>query len=258
MASLFQRYHKWWIKLRRPDTGQIIRESLETHDRARAELLRERLELHAALCDPRFKACAIPERVRTALGIDSVPHKGAVKVELSAPPPVPLIAAAGGKRTTVDDAVKTYLRYISVDNAPPHVANKISMLRRFIGDNRVEKAGGPARPKLKKGKKPKVAEPFFKGEFLDEITPVVIQEFIEGLGLSRVSMRHYREFFSHFFTVCLKLSLYHPTNWHTPNPASSLPSYSAPLLTYEFALRCHSRIGSRPPSRRDCGHSPRS
>jgi len=46
-----------------------IRESLETHDPARAELLRRRIELKVELCDPRFRAADIPARLR-----DQVAH----------------------------------------------------------------------------------------------------------------------------------------------------------------------------------------
>jgi integrase len=36
---------------------------------------------------------------------------------------------------------------------------------------------------------------------------------------------HYREFFHHFFEFCIKTSLYHPENWHCPNPVAALPTY---------------------------------
>jgi hypothetical protein len=49
MASKFLRRQKWWIKLRHPLSGRTIRESLETDDEARAELLRQRLEIEAEL-----------------------------------------------------------------------------------------------------------------------------------------------------------------------------------------------------------------
>lgn len=52
-----------------------------------------------------------------------------------------------------------------------------------------------------------------------------MQNFLEGLGVGRKTMRHYRETFHHFFEFCLKFYLYHPSNWHRPNPISALPSY---------------------------------
>ena len=55
MASKFLRRQKWWVKFRHPQTGEIIRESLNTHDAVRAELLRARLELQVQLPEPRFQ-----------------------------------------------------------------------------------------------------------------------------------------------------------------------------------------------------------
>jgi hypothetical protein len=126
-------------------TGIIIRESLETTDEALAELLRQRLDLETALLAPRFQAVEIPQRVRDALGIQgavcdrSEPQVAAPEFSLH-PPSLHMMAAK--KRTTLDEAVATYLRFIAFENAPLHVANKVSILRRFMGADRVEKAGG--------------------------------------------------------------------------------------------------------------------
>lgn len=68
-------------------------------------------------------------------------------------------------------------------------------------------------------------EPLFQERYLDEITPALLQKFIVGLGVSRITMRHYREMLHHFFSVCLNLDLYPPTHWHRPNPVTALPSY---------------------------------
>jgi hypothetical protein len=67
MASKFQRRQTWWVKFHHPVTGVRIRESLETHDPARAELLRQRIELEVALREPRFGAAEIPPRLRTEI-----------------------------------------------------------------------------------------------------------------------------------------------------------------------------------------------
>ena len=69
MASKFMRRRTWWAKFHHPVTGARIRESLETHDPSRAELLRRRIELKVELCDPRFRAADIPARLR-----DQVAH----------------------------------------------------------------------------------------------------------------------------------------------------------------------------------------
>ena len=64
MASKFMRRRTWWVKFQHPVTGVRIRESLETHDPARAELLRRRIELEVELSDPRFRAADIPSHLR--------------------------------------------------------------------------------------------------------------------------------------------------------------------------------------------------
>lgn len=230
MASKFQRRQNWWIKFRHPATGELIRESLETTDEARAELLRQRLDLEVALREPRFQAAEIPARVREVLGnvaLVGVPAGLPVSsIQRVQVPPAPVLPVP--KRTTVDEAVAAYLRFIKTENAKLHVANKVSIFRRFIGAERLEKAGGPVKTKRRRqegGGHVPDPEPFFTGTFLDEITPVLVQNFFESLGVSRKTLRHYREAFHHFFEFCLKFDLYIPTNWHRPNPIAALPSY---------------------------------
>lgn len=232
MVSKFLRRQKWWVKLRHPVTGESIRESLETGDPARAELLRQRLDLEIALLDPRFGAAEIPQRLREALSLRSS-DSPLLLDEAQAPSPHPRsapIVSVPHKRVSVDEAITAYLRFITSENAPLHVANKVSILRRFIGAPRFEKAGGPVKTKRRRLNKTEVVpdpEPFFTGIYLDEITPVLVQGFLEGLGVGRKTMRHYREMFHHFFEVCLKFDLYVPKNWHRPNPIAALPSYAS-------------------------------
>ena len=64
-----------------------------------------------------------------------------------------------------------------------------------------------------------------KGEFLDETTPALLQEFMESLPVSTKTKRHYREFFHHFFEFNLKFGYFQPVNWHCLNPVAALPSY---------------------------------
>ena len=71
MASKFMRRKTWWIKFQHPATGEILRESLATHDPARAELLRERLDLEIAILDPRFQAVEVPEGVRRLIPVQA-------------------------------------------------------------------------------------------------------------------------------------------------------------------------------------------
>ena len=85
MASKFLRKQKWWIKLRHPITGSIIRESLETHDEVRAEMLRASIELQARLLEPRFSAVEIPARIHERLGL--VPHRSCAESPQALVPP---------------------------------------------------------------------------------------------------------------------------------------------------------------------------
>jgi len=86
LASKFKRKQYWWAKFYHPVLRQSIRESLETTDKARAELLRERLELEVKLLQPRFHAAALPKNLlehlrpeATTMGREeSSPHAGQV------------------------------------------------------------------------------------------------------------------------------------------------------------------------------------
>lgn len=234
MASKFRRKQKWWIKLRHPLDGRIVRESLETHDEVRAELLRASIELQVALLEPRYHGVEIPTRIRECL---QLPVAGAPSGRQSAipsptcdPGPPRMEPNAPRRTATIDEAISVYLKFIASENAGPHIANKVSMMRRFLGEQRVARIGGPAKTKNVKGKdgagESASKGPFFAGTHLGEITPSLVQEFIEGMGVGRTTMRHYRQFFHHFFEVCLKFDLYQPTNWHRPNPIAALPSYT--------------------------------
>jgi integrase len=238
MASKFLRKQKWWIKLRHPITGSIIRESLETHDEVRAELLRASIELQARLLEPRFNSIEIPTSIRERLGlmearafadnVQAASHQATSTLQSNGAAPPHVQQQVARHNASVDEAVRVYFKFIASENAPPHIANKLSMLRRFLGDQRVDRICPP--PASKRSTKarattPAPKAPFFKGNDLQEITPALVQDFIEGIGVGRKTMRHYRQFFHHLFEVCLKFDLYHPTNWHRPNPIAALPAY---------------------------------
>ena len=230
MASKFLRHQTWWLKLRHPATGAIIRHSLDTSDSARAELMRQRIEIESALLHPSVRSIELPDALREKLGLTN-PVTVPVTAPLQPEPALSLgvVPTVPANRITVDEAVAAYLRYIAAENAELHIANKVSMLRRFIGAPRVEKLGGPGRVKRLRAKDGKghlpEPPPFFEGEFLDEITVRIVQDFLDGLQIGPKTKRHYREFFHHFFEVCMKLGLYQPTNIRYPNPIAGLPSY---------------------------------
>ncbi len=68
VAAKYLRRQTWRIRFYHPHSGELIRASLDTHDEARAELLRQRVALETtllkaaeALRQPRFKAAEIYE-----------------------------------------------------------------------------------------------------------------------------------------------------------------------------------------------------
>lgn len=225
MASIFQRRNTWWVKFRHPATGLRIRESLETHDQARAELLRQRVELESALLDPRFQAAELPAALLTVLGMAQKvqsPPEAAAALPIAEQTPAP---TAPVKRVLLDDALKAYLDFVRTENAARHVGNKLSMLRRFLGTERTEQFSGEDAPALRQRRLQNCIRPFFRGEFLDELTIEVVRNFFGQLDLSKKTKRHYREFFHHFFEFCIRFEYYRPQNWHCPNPTAALPSY---------------------------------
>ena len=211
-----------------PRTRDLVRESLGTADEARAELLRQRVELEAALLDPRFQAVEMPDNVRRVLSLASSPagtedaSPGVLSLEVVSASPAPALKVA---RVPLDDALRGYFDFIRTDNAARHVENKLSMLRRFLGGIRAEEFVHNDDSAARARRLKNAVIPFFTGTFLDEITPPLLQDFFTQLDVSRKTKRHYREFFHHFFEHCIKFGLYRPANFHCPNPTAALPSY---------------------------------
>ena len=223
MAAIYLRRQKWWVRFYDPRTGELVRESLGTSDQARAELLCRRVELETALLEPRLGALDLPENLRNILQLSPAPafelHPliAAAAPQAHIPPPPP--------RLRLDDALKAYVDSISENNDPHHAANKLSMLRRFIGTDRVEQFVRNDTPRAKAHRMQRASKAYFTGEFVDEITPLVLQEFLQQLVASTVTKRHYREMFHGFFKYCINFGLYRPENIHCPNPVAALPSY---------------------------------
>ena len=234
MAAIYLRKQTWWLRFYDPRTRELVRESLGTSDEARAELLRQRVELEAALREPRFQAAPLPDNLRRALGCavgDTGPADPAkTKTDLpavSAPPATagPASPAAPAPRIELDDALRGYFDFITTDNAPRHVENKLSMLRRFLGGLRAEQFAQNEDRAARQRRLKNPAAAFFTGMYLDELTPTLLQEFFAALDVSRKTKRHYREFFHHFMEHCIKFGLHRPENFHCPNPVAALPTY---------------------------------
>lgn len=106
MAAKFLRRLTWWARFYHPRTGKLLRESLGTHDEARAELLRQRVELEAALLHPRFQAADLPSAVRKLV---QVGHAEPAKLEPSAPAPTkeaPPPAIVAASEASINDALR--------------------------------------------------------------------------------------------------------------------------------------------------------
>ncbi|XHR27565.1 MAG: hypothetical protein ACFUZC_16665 [Chthoniobacteraceae bacterium] len=63
MAAKYLRKQTWWVRFYDPRNRELVRESLGTADEARAELLRQRVELEVSLLDPRFGVAKMPDNV---------------------------------------------------------------------------------------------------------------------------------------------------------------------------------------------------
>lgn len=229
MAAKFIRKLTWWVRFYHPATKALVRESLNTHDEARAELLRQRIELEVQLQEPRFQMAPLPDPLQKILGgrvhlgegdLFSRPIETAPAA--SANPQFPPQATMQ-RRVPIKEAVKDYIAFIRAENAAHHASTKVSMLRRFLGSKVMAELIGKNQPE--KGKGATLHPAYFKGEFVDELSSTLIQRFIESLDISVKTKRHYREMFHHLFEYCLKFGLYQPTNWHYPNPIAALPSY---------------------------------
>ena len=69
-----------------------------------------------------------------------------------------------------------YLNYVRTDSSSKHFANKVSMMRRFFGEARVEAAGGPAKSLGNTLSKTggNLAKVLFSGDFVEEITATLV------------------------------------------------------------------------------------
>lgn len=204
MAAKYLRRQTWWVRFYYPLTGGLVRDRLETHDEAQAELLRltiellcRRIEVDRTLTVPRFRAAAVPSALRNLLF----------------PEPA---------RRLLDFALAKYLAFVRNDNASHHIAGKLSILRAFIGMDRVNRIADLPESDGKR----EARAGCFTGDFVDEITPELLQDFFDTLVLSQRTKRHYRELFHHFFSYCIKFRYYQPPNIHCPNPAAAMPGYS--------------------------------
>lgn len=138
MASKFLRKQTWWVKFQHPVTKERVRESLSTNDEAKAELLRQRIELEVQLLEPRFKLAALPDCLKNVLTESLVSTAQALPAQPSIAPAIMqtlpgLVPMPAVKRVPIREAIGDYIAFIRAENSAHHARSKVSMLRRFLG-----------------------------------------------------------------------------------------------------------------------------
>lgn len=216
MASIYYRGKppggSWWLQFYHPDTRALTRFSLGTRDEARADLVRRKAEAELELLDPAVRSVEFPRGLAARLGLETAPGR------LSQQNKTQDYGSLNPRPMPVAEAIERYLAHIRAENAPHHVAGKISILRRFFGCGLLPYKRPPSNGKIAKG--------VFSGRTIGEVTPAEILGFLESSGLARKSQRHYREVFHDFFEFLLRAGAIEPRNFHTPNPMGALPGFN--------------------------------
>ena len=91
----------WWLKTYRPLTKELVRHSLETVEKARADLICRRVELEIELRRPWAMGIEVPPKLAAALGLQIPPACSAPEVVSAVFSPSLLKASSRrGKRTS--------------------------------------------------------------------------------------------------------------------------------------------------------------
>ena len=198
----------WWVKYYDPITAVPDRISLGTPSAVEAKRILHRLELEIELRRPNL--APLPPSFQKKLG--PIPNHcipvGSIPMEQTQP-----LATS----TTVLSALRSYYTHINADNDSHHIASKLSILRAFFGSSVVEEATGKSCRNI--------TPAYYLSKTLDDLTPVLLQEFVGSRKISDKSKKHYRELFHHFIEKMIDLALFVPSNSLRPNPAAALPSY---------------------------------
>ena len=221
MGSIYKRRNSFWVKFRDPLQGQEIRQSLETQEEGVARCKLRKIELLCELRRPEVVVTTLPDKLQLLLlelmPKHLLPEKESLVLPAAPPSPAP---PAEIPPITIEKALSEYLAFISSENAQRTVDNKLSILRKFMGSSLMERLTGIA---MHKGSPRHKAE--FSGKYVTDITPAIVQKFIEKSATAKKTRRHYRELFHHLFEFLLKRHMIEPRSWHTPNTMASLPSY---------------------------------
>jgi hypothetical protein len=109
----------WWIKTYHPLTKALVRQSLETVEKSRADLICRRVELELGLRRPGICDVELPPKLAAALGLDAQP---APLIAGGASPAAPSCAINGMERAPISppisEVLSEFVAYIRVENAP--------------------------------------------------------------------------------------------------------------------------------------------
>ena len=211
MAAIYwrgdERTGSWWLKTYHPHTKELVRQSLETVVKSRAELICRRVELESELRRPWATGVDIPPKLVATLG-------------LHCPPATPILPAAadpfnGTESATpspaIEEVLSEFIAFIRVENSRAHANNKIAYLKKFFG-SRLLGLGDDV-----KG--------VFRGDTLADVKVAAVRKLIDSLPVGKKTKKHHREAFHALFEFAMKYSFYIPVNFRYPNPMSALPGY---------------------------------
>jgi integrase len=212
MASNYLRRKSFWLQCYHPLTGEPIRESLQTADPARADLVTEKLNLHLELLRPEFLRLPLPPRFAALIQ----ELGGGCDLGLGAPASVPpgtiFTTAAQMMAAPIEEVLSEYVAYIRLENDDDHVSNKLTHLKRLFGCRLLGIPGDE--------------QGIFNGATLMDVKIADVRRMIDALPVGKKTKKHHRETFHNLFEFAMKYNFFTPINFRYPNPMSALPSYN--------------------------------
>ena len=207
MAAIYwrgdNRTGSWWLKTYHPLTKEPVRQSLETVEKCRAELICRRVELEVELRRPTVASQRIPEKLGVALGLDKMPECPTPADAQQAPEQAP--------SPDIKEVLGEFLAFIHIENSPGHEKNKIAYLRKFFGSRLLGLDGD--------------VKGVFCGTTLADVKVAAVGKLIESLPVGRTTKRHHREAFHALFEFAMKYGYFTAVNFRYPNPMSALPTW---------------------------------
>jgi len=225
MASIYQRKDSglFWLSCYPKQGGPLVRVSLGTEDRDRAEAIHRKVELLEGI--ERLGDVPIPASLLTRFGaLTTHAGNGAEKAQGGQNPEKKEISKPQQKNE-LREAIRSYLVRSATTNVASALNDKIYRLRKFFGSKLIDELD-PRPAERRRHARKRVIEPWFKGSSLGEITPDTTLSFFLVHDYGRSNKRHFREVFHGLFKYALVNGLYRPENPYAPNPADQTPSFS--------------------------------